>query len=184
MLVVFTLIIFLKLSVTHDFATLGFRTDNFGATLIPTSIFGALGIVVLFSMRFKEKKFKVFKWIISLITLYLAFGIVQQIFFQSIFTQTLSKVVDNKSLVVIFSSIFYSSFHWGWGPEGIRFGLLTLFAGVVWAILFLTSPNIYLLGFSHALLASIYYFMVRGDDILNVRLSLRKGRGISKLIYH
>lgn len=186
-LVLLTLLVFLvfiKAVTVGDLSLIGFRLDNFSDTILPSIIFSLLGALILFTMRFKNKKFKVVTWIISLVTLYLAFGIIQQIFFQSIFTHTLSRLLNDKSLVVIFSAVFYSSFHWGWDSGGIKFGILTLFGGIVWTLLFLTSPNIFLLGASHAVLAGIYYFIVRGENILERRLSIKEGKGLLKFIFH
>ena len=73
---------------------------------------------------------------------------------------------------------FYSSFHWSWDAKGIKFGLLTLFGGIVWSILFLTSPNIILLGISHAILASLYYFIVYEGNILRNRIIFKKKKNI------
>lgn len=174
----------LKFNLVKDLRTLGFRTDNFGESLIPLIIFNALGLVILFAMRFRAKKFKIFSWGVSLVFLYLAFGLIQQTFFQAIFADTLSQVVSDKSLVIIFSTLFYSSFHWGWETRQIKLGFMTLFAGAVWTTIYLNSPNIYLLGISHALLASLYYFIVYPYDILGDRLSLKDGKGLLKHIYH
>jgi hypothetical protein len=184
MLLFFVILVFLKLTTVPDLRILGFRVDNFGDTLIPLIVYNAIGTAILFSMGYGGKRFKVFGWFISLVTLYFAFGVVQQIFFQSIITDTRSKVVGDHNLTILFSSIIYASFHWGWGIKKITFGFLTLIAGIVWSTLYLKSPNIYLLGLSHAILASIYYFRVRVDNILQSRLSLSEGRGLLKHIYH
>lgn len=176
--------IFLKWNVVKNLSLIGFRTDNFSNTLVPLIIFNAIGVVVLFSMRFKTKRFKIFSWASSLVFLYLIFGFVQQTFFQGIFAHTLSQIIEDRGLVVIFSTIFYSSFHWGWETRQIKLGFMTLFAGAVWTILYLKSPNIYLLALSHALLASLYYYLVYPYDILKQRLSLKSGKGLLKLIYH
>ncbi|MEW6610492.1 MAG: hypothetical protein AB1352_02615 [Patescibacteria group bacterium] len=170
-LVFLVLVLFLlKLGSDVDGASLGLRFDNLLSTLLPIVIFTLLGALILITMRFKEKRFKVAKWFLSLISVYLVFGILQQLFFQSIFAHSLQVLLKNPTLAVIFSSVFYSSFHWGWDAKGIRFGFLTLFGGVVWSILFLTSPNVFLLGASHAVLASLYYFMVYERNILEERL--------------
>lgn len=175
--------VFLKFTVVKDLSVVGFRTDNFGDTLLPLVIFNAIGVVVLFAMRFKKKKFKVLSWLLSLVLLYLIFGLIQQIFFQAIFADTLNRLLGDKAYVVIFSTLFYSSFHWGWETRQIRLGFLTLFAGAVWTMIYLQSPNIYLLAASHAILASLYYFIVHPYDILSRRLSI-KGKGLLKIIYH
>lgn len=184
LLVLFLVLVFIKIVLVKDILLIGFRLDNFSDTLLPLAIFTPLGAVILLTMRFKEKKFKVVNWIVALATLYLTFGVIQQIFFQSIFTHTLNSLLGDRTLTIIFSSVFYSSFHWGWDAKGIKFGLLTLFAGAVWSLLFLSSPNVIPLGLSHAVLASIYYFMVREDNVLERRLSLKEGRGFLKLIFH
>ncbi|MFA4873594.1 MAG: CPBP family glutamic-type intramembrane protease [Patescibacteria group bacterium] len=160
----------LKLISGADFASLGLRLDNYLDTLLPIIIFTLLGALILIAMRFRARKFKVGKWLLSLMSSYLVFGILQQLFFQSIFTSSLNELFDNQTLVVIFSSVYYSSFHWGWDAKGIKFGFLTLLSGMVWSILFLTSPNILLLGASHAVLASLYYFIVYEHNILEERL--------------
>ena len=141
--------------------------------ILSVFIFSALGAIVLAGIRFKAKKFKILSWFFSLSTVYLLFGIVQQIFFQAVFTDTLRYLVDDVSLVIIFSSVFYSSFHWNWDAKGIRFGLITLMSGVVWSVLYLKSPNIFLLGLSHGILASLYYFIVYEDNILRKKLSFK-----------
>ncbi len=172
----------IKVFLLSDFKSLGFRLDNINDTLLPTIIFTMLSIAILSVMRFRTRKFKVIKWFLSLLTLYLFFGILQQAFFQSVFTHTLKELLNNNVLVVIFSGVFYSAFHWDWRAKELTFGFLTLFAGVVWAILFLSSPNIILLGVSHAILASLYYFIVHKDNVLKERAdSIRKKDIVTKL---
>ncbi|MDP1710433.1 MAG: hypothetical protein Q8L46_00610 [candidate division WWE3 bacterium] len=87
------------------------------------------------------------------------------------FTHTLQELLENKLLVVILSGAFFSSFHWGWNREGIGFGLLTLFLGFAFSTLFLQSPNVILLGVTHGILATLYYFVVSEENILDKRLS-------------
>ena len=185
-LVLLTLLVFLVFTKTvavGDLSLIGFRLDNFSEELLPLLIFTFMGIVILFTMRFKEKKFKVVSWAVSLVILYLTFGVIQQIFFQSIFTHTLNGLLEDRTLTIIFSSVFYSSFHWGWDVKGIKFGLLTLFAGAVWSLLFLSGSNVIMLGLSHAVLASIYYFVVYEDNVLEERLFLKESKGLLKLIF-
>jgi len=173
----------IKFFMLSDFKSLGFRLDNIGDTLLPTIIFTMLSVAILSVMGFKAKRFKVIKWFLSLLTLYLFFGILQQAFFQSIITHTLNELLDNTVLAVIFSGVFYSAFHWDWKLKGFTFGFLTLLAGVVWAILFLNSPNIILLGASHAILGSLYYFVAYKGDILEERADFVKKRdGLGKRI--
>ncbi len=173
----------IKFFMLSDFKSLGFRLDNIGDTLLPTIIFTMLSVAILSVMGFKVKRFKVIKWFLSLLTLYLFFGILQQAFFQSIITHTLNELLDNTVLAVIFSGVFYSAFHWDWKLKGFTFGFLTLLAGVVWAILFLNSPNIILLGASHAILGSLYYFVAYKGDILEERADFVKKRdGLGKRI--
>lgn len=165
LLITFFLLIFLKYFSSDSLYEIGFRTDNLMVTLIPATIYLALSTAILFTMRFKPKKFKIIKWIFALFILYLLFGLVQQIFFQAIFTHTLNKLIQEKILVILFSAVFFSSFHWGWDSKGIKFGILTLFGGVTMATLYLISPNVYLLGIVHGILASLYYFVVYEGNI-------------------
>ena len=175
----------IKFFVLSDFKSLGFRVDNINDTLLPIAIFTMLSMVILSVMRFKTERFKVIKWFLSLLTLYLFFGILQQAFFQSVFTHTLKELLNNTVLTVIFSGVFYSAFHWDWRAEELTFGFLTLLAGVVWAILFLSSPNIILLGISHAILASLYYFIVHKDNVLKRRKASfnKKKNAFTKTFY-
>lgn len=185
LLIVSVLVLFLlKYLTVGNLSEIGFRTDNLGVNLIPASIYLALSVAVLFTMRYKPKKFKAVRWIFALITLYLVFGFLQQFFFQAIFTDTVSKLVDEELLVILFSSVFFSSFHWGWDFKGIRFGLMTLFGGVVMATLYLNSPNIYVLGIVHGILASFYYFIVYENNILEKRIHPNVKRSILGLIHH
>jgi len=168
----------IKFFILSDFRSLGVRFDNFAETWLPITIFTVLGAVILGVMRFKDKKFKVVKWVCSLLTFYLFFGILQQAFFQAVVTHTLGELLGSTALVVIFSGIFYSAFHWDWELKGFTFGFLTLIAGSVWAMLFLTNPNIFLLGISHAILGSLYYFIVYKGNILEEQADLvKKKRG-------
>lgn len=164
----------IKFFLLSDFKSLGFRIDNINDTLLPTAVFTMLGIVILGVMHFKVKRFKIIKWLLSLLTLYLFFGILQQTFFQSIVTHTLNELLNNAVLAIIFSGVFYSAFHWDWESKGFTFGFFTLLAGVVWAILFLSSPNIILLGASQAILGSLYYFIVYKGNILEERVNFVK----------
>ena len=184
-LIVSVLVLFiLKYLSIGNLSEIGFRTDNISETIIPISIYLALSIAILFTMRYKPKKFKAFKWIFALIFLYLIFGSIQQFFFQAIFTHTINKLVDEKILVILFSAVFFSSFHWGWDSKGIKFGLMTLFGGVVMSTLFLVSPNIYVLGIAHGILASFYYFIVYEGNILEKRIHPNVKRSILGIIYH
>lgn len=174
----------LKYLAVGNLSEIGFRTDNFGVNIIPFSIYLALSITILFTMRYKPKKFKAFRWIFALITLYLIFGLLQQFFFQAIFTHTISKLIDEKILVILFSSVFFSSFHWGWDSKGIKFGLMTLFGGIVMSTLYLMSPNIYVLGIVHGILASFYYFIVYERNILEKRIHPNVKQSILGIIHH
>ena len=184
-LILSVLVLFiLKYLTIGNLSEIGFRTDNLGATIIPTSIYLALSVAILFTMRYKPKKFKAFKWIFALISLYLIFGFLQQFFFQAIFTHTINKLVDEKILVILFSAVFFSSFHWGWDSKGIKFGLMTIFGGVVMSTLFLINPNIYILGIAHGILASFYYFIVYEGNILEKRIHPNVKRSILGIIHH
>jgi len=175
---------FLKYLTIGNLSEIGFRTDNISTTILPTSIYLALSVAILFTMRYKPKKFKAFRWIFALIFLYLVFGFLQQFFFQAIFTHTINKLVDEKILVILFSSVFFSSFHWGWDSKGIKFGLMTIFGGVVMSTLFLINPNIYILGIAHGILASFYYFIIYEGNILEKRIHPNVKRSILGIIHH
>jgi hypothetical protein len=141
-----------------------------GAILLPIVLFVLLGTIYLYTIRTKVKKFKVFSWLTILLSLYFLFGIVQQFFFQSVFTHTLYGLIGSKVPVVIVSAVFFATFHWG---KGVQFGLMSFVAGVVMASLFLVSPNIILLGVGHAILAGFYYYWVNKEDTLEKRFSLK-----------
>ena len=166
----FLLVTFIKIRTGGSLIDLGFRLDNIAATLLPNILLVLGGTAVLYTMRTRIKKFKVFSWLISLVGLYFIFGIVQQFFFQSVFTHSLYGLLGSKLPVVVISGIFFASFHWG---RGLRFGLMALVAGSVMAYLFLAGPNVILLGVSHAILASVYYYFVDERDTLDNRLSLK-----------
>lgn len=172
----------IKFFLLSDFKSLGFRFDNISDTLLPITIFTMLGVVMLGVMRFEAKRFKVLKWLLSLLTLYLFFGILQQAFFQSVVTHTLKELLNSTVLAIIFSGVFYSAFHWDWELKGFTFGFFTLLAGVVWAILFLNSPNIFLLGVSHAILGSLYYFVVYKGNILEEQANFVERKKIKSTI--
>ncbi len=174
--IVFAILAFIKFKTVVNPTLLGFRLDNFEATIFPTILFVVLGTAFLYSMRIKTQKFKVVKWLMSLASLYLVFGIAQQTFFQSIFTHSLNTLLGNQVLAVLLSGIFFASFHLKKGTRGIRFGIMALLGGFVMSYLFLSSPNIILLGVSHAFLASGYYFWVNDENNLERRLKLEHAR--------
>ena len=163
--------LFAKYYLSGGWQFLYLRIDNIQDTLFATLIFTLLGGLTIAAIRDKRKKFETLKWITSLVSLYLLFGIIQQIFFQAIVTSTINNLIENTNIVVVSSGLFFALFHWGWRPKGIRFGILSFIAGVVWAILFLKSPNTLLLGASHAILGGFYYSLVYEGNILQTKLT-------------
>ena len=163
--------LFAKYYLSGGWQFLNLRIDNIQDTLFATLIFTLLGTLTIVAIRAKRKKFETLKWLTSLVSLYLLFGIIQKIFFQAIVTSTINNLIENTNIVVISSGLFFALFHWGWGSKSIRFGILSFIAGVVWAILFLKSPNILLLGASHAVLAGFYYSLVYEGNILQKKFT-------------
>lgn len=146
--VIFIIIFLITLS-SFGATKLGIRFDNFLEAGIPTLIFTIIGVIILFTIGKHKSKTR-----LRLLTLYLIFGITQQLFFQSIFHLTIFSLVNIKAVSIILTAIFVSLFHI---DKNKTLFCLTLVSALVWSTIFLYYPNILILGISHAILAYLYY---------------------------
>lgn len=101
--------------------------------------------------------------VLPLLTLYPAWALVQQLAFQGILHRRLVMLTRRPVLSVAVTSACFAAVHFG---NPLLVGL-TFVAGVVWSVLFVRHPNLWLLAASHTVLAALAYPLVVGDAPLS-----------------
>lgn len=138
-------------------------------TLFESSLFVGLFTLVLMIFAFKLKQRIVsHKYFVVLFILYIPMALIQQLFFQHIFLDTLQYLLKNTILSVILSSLFFKFFHrkkyFG------RLANLTFFGNLVYATTYMLYGNILPLAISHAIIGTLYYSWIHEQDALSTRL--------------
>lgn len=135
--------------------------DNFWISGVYLMGFTALMICVIIIFGIKDKK--PLKWSIMVFFLYIPFGILQEILFQFVFTDTLFELTGNPYITIFLSSIYYMLFH-----LRLDLGTFTFIAGLFWSYFYLAFGNVFWIGISHAILGTMYYvFMYKGNALKN-----------------
>ena len=173
MFVAFILAFLLKLN-SSGFERMGLRVDNFFEAAIPAGIITIIGFLVFFI--FLQEKKLTFKP--ELFLLYLIFGILQTIFFQSVFNLTIYDLFNSKTLSILFTTAFFSLFHYN--KKNKTFFILAILGGLAWSTIFLYSPNVFALGFSHAIIAYFYYNLLYKGNILKKRIPFKLNKKRSR----
>lgn len=149
--------------ITKEFLTsfardLGLRKDNLKASLFSNAIFSflaILGMLILFFLGIKretsshEWDFYVFYVLIS--------SSVQELFYRSIVFSEFSYRKMQRLPFIILSSVNFCFAH-VFFFDGTTL-LLTLFAGIVWGIIYSKHPNFFGVTFSHTLLGSFAIYL-------------------------
>lgn len=151
----------------------GIRSYLFVKETLPTAIlFTGLFTAILVVLAFKLKQRTVpNRYFIVLFLLYLPMGLVQQLFFQHVFLDTIYSLVPNIFVAVIIGSIFFKLFH-----LKDRFGklaYLTFFGNLIFSTVYLLYGNIITLSISHAIIGVFYYSWINKGDAISSRLKHR-----------
>lgn len=130
-------------------------------------VFSIIGLLLILALRIKNRKFKL-GFFFKLFIIYLPFALLQQIFFQYIFLDTLSSFFASKLLVLTLGVLFFNSAHLP--RETAKITVFSFIAGTVWMWTYISYGNILWPMLSHAILAPLYYCFVHPSNRLLVRL--------------
>jgi len=133
--------------------------------------FSIFGFLLILALRIKNRKFKL-GFFFKLFILYFPFALLQQLFFQYIFLDTLSSFFTSKFLVLTIGVLFFSSAHLP--TETAKITFFSFIAGIVWMWTYMSYGNILWPILSHAILAPLYYCFVHPSNRLLVRLKFFK----------
>jgi membrane protease YdiL (CAAX protease family) len=140
---------------------------------IITLVFSVVGFLLLLALRIKNRKFTR-TFLCTLFILYLPFALLQQIFFQYIFLNTLSSFFASKVVILSLGVLFFTLAHLP--RETTKLTVFSLIAGCVWMWTYMSYGNILWPILSHAVLAPLYYCFVHPSNRLLARLKfLRTG---------
>lgn len=103
-----------------------------------------------------------------LLPLYPLYGIVQQLIFQAVLHRRLLVLLkrersSRRVMAAMLTTLVFALSHIG----SLPLVLLTAGCGLVWSLLYQRWPNIYLLGISHGILASLAYPLLLGEQALS-----------------
>jgi hypothetical protein len=93
---------------------------------------------------------------------YQVYGLVQQFFMQAILVRNLRRLSVPTEIIVPVSAVLFGFLH---APD-LPLAGLCMVAGAVWTLLFLRTPNIIPLGFSHGWLGALTYYWLLVRDPL------------------
>ena len=114
----------------------------------------------------QKKRVVGFTMLFSLI-LYPLYGLGQMLFFQSVINNRLSELFS-MPLIVIFGSVFFALFHFRQCCELL---VLTFFLGGFYSYFYLTYNSILPLAVFHGIFATIYYYILKGEDVIRIVLN-------------
>ncbi len=138
-----------------------------------TVTFSILGFLLLLVLRIKNRKVAP-TFVFKLFILYLPFALIQQLFFQYIFLDTLSSFFTSKSVILFLGVLFFGFAHLP--RETVKLSVFSLIAGCVWMWTYMNYGNILWPILSHAILASLYYCFVHPSNRLLARLKFLRSK--------
>lgn len=141
----------------------GFRTDNLKRALAEAAVVTAAGAAGMIGFALATGKPVWRPELAWLLPLYPLWGVVQQLVFQGIgFRRLLYLLPERKGLAVLLGAALFASVH----LADFRLTGLTFVAGLTWSGLYLRAPNLWALGLSHGVLASLAYPILLGENLL------------------
>jgi hypothetical protein len=102
---------------------------------------------------------------------YLFFGALQQLFFLTIFTDSMYYTFSNFNIIFLLSVLFFFAFHLNWILEVKKFLPLLICFGILNAFIYLRLGNILPQMVMHGVAASIFYTAFSKKDQLKRRFS-------------
>lgn len=100
--------------------------------------------------------------LLIMLPLYPLWGLVQQFIFQGILHRALLVLLPQRSLALILNSVAFASVH----ITDWRLVALTFVAGIAWSWFYQRWPNVWVLGISHGILASLTYPLLLTENPL------------------
>jgi hypothetical protein len=136
----------------------GIRADNLKRAFVHTGVATALMASGLVTTSLIIDGFHWYGWgrFLEKIGMYVPWGLTQQYIVQAFAVVRLRHARLHPVAVVILASACFSIVH----TPNIALMLLTFGAGLVWCSIFLQIPNLLALGLSHAVLATLTYFLL------------------------
>ena len=141
---------------TDSWHSLGFRTDNLRAGLLPAAALTLAGAAGLIAVGLWQGRTGWAPNALVLLALYPAWALAQQLTFQGVLHRRLMVLVRPRILQVLITAAAFASVHFG---NRVLFGL-TFVAGLAWSMLYRRGPNLWLLSGSHSVLAALAYPLV------------------------
>ena len=135
---------------------IGFRFDNFGASLrllLPPMI---LATLILLGIGYFNHSINFFRWrgggaLLGMPLLGMLWGLVQQYALQGFINRRAQAAWDRGIASVLFVAVMFAGFHL---PNPTLVGA-TFIGGLVWAIIYQRAPNLFALAISHGLMTWI-----------------------------
>ena len=138
-------------------------------TCILVIVFTIFILLIKNNLKRKTLKFN-FKYLIILLVLYIIFGFLQQLLFQFVFLESLSKLINNFYITILTGSVYYYLFHIK--SKEIEFHPGTFILNVCFSTIYLTLGNLIWLGIAHGVLGTIYYLNLFKTDILRKKIKI------------
>ena len=98
--------------------------------------------------------------------LYPLWAMVQQYLFQGFFSNRAKMCLGNREAAAVLAGLVFGFLHWPNAPLAIGAALW----GFVWTRVYLLYPNLPVLALCHGILATAFYYLVLGVDILKEKL--------------
>ena len=115
----------------------------------------------------RKRRSYLFKLLLS----YILFGALQQLFFLTIFTDSVYYLSSNFNITFLTSVIFFFTFHLNWDKELRKFLLCLIIFGILNTFIYLWMGNILPQMVAHGVVGSILYTAFLKEDQLKKRLS-------------
>jgi uncharacterized protein len=158
--IVLLVVIIIILSINEKLSPkeLGLRTDNLKESLLPYSIFTAIGVVVMILLSQTLHKEPITRWwtYSHLQWAFLPISAVQEFVYRA-FAQTKLQKVANASVAILIAAALYSGMHILWKEPLIL--IMTFIGGIGWGYLWNKHPNLILLTLSHTILNFLVVYL-------------------------
>jgi len=140
----------------------GLRADNFLAAALPVGAWtaAAAGAIVFWTVVAGRAIWR--PELAVLLPLYPLYGVVQQLVFQGLLHRRLLLLTNRRFVAAGLTTLAFALVH----VFDLRLVGLTFVAGAVWAWLYQRHPNVWALGLSHGILASLTYPMLLSTNPL------------------
>ena len=147
----------------------GLRLDNLKKSFKKPTFFFILVFIPILIIYLKShnKNISINKYFYITLGLYLFWGILQQFLLQSMITRNLNEIIKinekkRKFIIISIMSILFGLLHHG----DQKLFNSSIIIGGFWTYFYIIDKNIIPLGIYHAIIATIYYFWVKNENIL------------------